>query len=63
MKTQEAIDFFHGAGPLAKALGITRQAVHDWGETVPELRAYQLSQISRGHLKPPPPPEYDPFAD
>ena len=59
MKTQEAIDFFHGVGPLAKALKITRQAVHDWGENVPELRAYQLSQISRGHLKPPPPPEYD----
>ena len=59
MQTKDAIEFFHGVGPLAKALGITRQAVHDWGETVPELRAYQLSQISRGHLKPPPPPEPD----
>lgn len=30
---------------LAKALGVTRQAVGNWGDTVPEAYAYRVSLI------------------
>lgn len=49
MTKQEALDFFDGSvRNLANALGITEQAVHQWGEKVPELRAYQLKDKLRG---------------
>ncbi|WP_211243416.1 Cro/CI family transcriptional regulator [Chitiniphilus eburneus] len=42
IKTSDAIALMQGRGPLARLLGITWQAVDQWGEYVPELRAYQL---------------------
>jgi DNA-binding transcriptional regulator YdaS (Cro superfamily) len=50
MKTADAIKFFGTRTALAKALGITKQAVTQWGETVPEGRAYQLQVITGGQL-------------
>ena len=35
---------FGGIPQLARALGITRHAVHQW-KTIPPLRAYQLEKI------------------
>lgn len=46
MTKQQAIDLFDGSvRKLAEALGITEQAVHQWGDTVPELRVYQIREI------------------
>jgi DNA-binding transcriptional regulator YdaS (Cro superfamily) len=45
MKTQHAIEFFGTAAELAKALGITPGAISQWGEDVPALRAYQITEL------------------
>lgn len=45
MKTEDAIKAFGSAKALADALGIWPQAVYAWGDTVPELRAYQIKDI------------------
>jgi hypothetical protein len=52
MKRQTAIDYFGSIPALACALGITYEAVRQWGEEVPELRQYQLEKITNGKLKP-----------
>lgn len=33
---------------LAKKLGLSRQAVSQWGGTVPVLREYQIKALARG---------------
>ena len=45
MKTQKAVALFGSANRLAKMLGITRQAISQWGEDVPLLRQYQIDEI------------------
>lgn len=44
IRTSDAIRQFGTASAVARALGITPQAVDLWGEFVPELRAYQLRE-------------------
>ena len=38
---------------VADALGIARQAVDQWGDTVPILRAYQIEVVTGGALRAP----------
>lgn len=46
MNTKDAISHFGSSvKALAHALGITREAVYQWGETVPPLRAYQIREL------------------
>jgi len=45
MMKQEAIDAFGSIRKLAEAIDVTEQAVHQWGENVPELRGYQIRVI------------------
>lgn len=45
MKTDDAIKAFGTPKELAAALGITREAIYQWGDTVPELRAYQIREL------------------
>lgn len=45
MKTQDAIQLFGSVRKLAEALGLSVQAIYAWGDTVPELRAYQLRDL------------------
>ena len=46
MTKQEAIDLFDGSvRRLAEALGLSVQAVHQWEDTVPLLREYQIKEI------------------
>jgi len=45
MEKSEAIALFGGVRKLADALGITEQAVHQWGDKVPMLRAYQVRAV------------------
>lgn len=51
MNRADAINHFKGIAPLAKALGITYEAVRQWGDEIPELRQYQLELVTNGQLK------------
>lgn len=47
MKKSDAIEAFGSSRLLAASMGITLQAVHQWGETVPEPRASQIREAIR----------------
>lgn len=51
MKKADAVKHYGSPSALAKALGITLQAVGQWGDDVPELRQYQLEKLTGGKLK------------
>lgn len=51
MKTEDAAKWFGGKSKLAEALGISPSAVSMWGETVPEIRQYQIQVLTEGKLK------------
>lgn len=51
MKTSDAVAFFKTKSNLAKQLGITHSSISQWGEDVPELRAYQIERLTHGALK------------
>lgn len=59
MKTKDAVRFFGTQAELARALGIKRQSVNDWGDVVPLARQYQLERLTQGKLKA---PEIRPYA-
>lgn len=44
MKTADLIRLFGGVTRTAEALGVTKSAVSQWGENVPELRVYKLRE-------------------
>lgn len=50
MFTNDAVQYFGGRRQLAEALGITRQAVEQWGEIVAQGAAYKLQVITAGEL-------------
>ena len=50
MLTNDAVQYFGGRRQLAEALGITRQAVEQWGKVVAKGAAYQLQVITKGDL-------------
>lgn len=55
MLKQIVIDHFGGKpSALAKALGVAPASVSDWGDVIPEKRAFQLERLTNGELK------YDP---
>lgn len=45
MTKKQAIEAFGSVKALADALGITEAAVSQWGDTIPELRRYQIQII------------------
>ncbi|WP_421268588.1 Cro/CI family transcriptional regulator [Aeromonas veronii] len=51
MKTELAVDYFGTKAAIADALGIKRSAVSQWGETIPQGRAYQIEVLTDGKLK------------
>lgn len=51
MKKSDVIRHYGSKSAVARALGITPQAVSLWGARVPELRAYQIEQLTCGALK------------
>ncbi|WP_027855567.1 Cro/CI family transcriptional regulator [Marinobacterium litorale] len=52
MKRSEAIQYFDGIPALAKALGITYEAVRQWPEDgIPPLRQFQIQVMTNGELK------------
>lgn len=50
MKTKTAIDHYGTKARLAEALGITTQAITQWGEDVPARRALELEKLTAGAL-------------
>ena len=51
MTKQEAIDHFGSTASLAKALKISFQAVHGWGDKIPYGRQFQIQILTKGKLK------------
>lgn len=47
MKTSDVISEFGSVKAVAAALGISVQAVYRWGETVPELRQFQIRELRK----------------
>ena len=50
MQKSQAIEHFGGVSKLAAKIGISRQAIHAWPETVPERWQYTLHYMSDGAL-------------
>ena len=44
MTLNEALVYYGSVRKIAEALGLSVQAVYAWGDTVPDLRAYQLRE-------------------
>lgn len=51
MKTVDVVRFFGSKSKVAKELQLTKQAVGQWGEIVPELRQLQIELITSGQLR------------
>lgn len=45
MKKEDAITLAGGKAKLARLLKVTKGAVSQWGDQIPELRALQLEKI------------------
>lgn len=51
MKKSTAIEHFKNEFGIAKALGISRQAVNIWGDVVPYATALELQHLTGGVIK------------
>ncbi|MBU6955993.1 Cro/CI family transcriptional regulator [Hahella sp. HN01] len=51
MKKAIAIHYFGSQKALADALNLHKSAISQWGDTIPELRAFQLERLTNGKLK------------
>lgn len=56
MKKADAINYFGSAAELARKLNISEAAVSQWGNTIPQGRAYQIEVVTGGELKADPAP-------
>lgn len=45
MKTSDVLSRFKNAPKVAKILNVTKQAVYQWGDLVPEAAAFKLLEI------------------
>lgn len=51
MLKKDVLDHYKTPAAVAEALGISVQAISQWGERVPPLRAAQVHKLTRGRLK------------
>lgn len=51
MKTKDVIDYFGGASKAASALGISTQAIYQWGDDVPGPRQAHVELATKGKIK------------
>lgn len=49
MKKSEAIKIAGGKAKLARLLNVTKGAVSQWGDEIPELRALQLEKLASAY--------------
>jgi|TARA_R100001086_G_scaffold183119_1_gene102137 DNA-binding transcriptional regulator YdaS (Cro superfamily) len=50
MTTQQAITYFGDHKKLAKALGISPNAIYQWSAYPPRLRQFELERLTFGRL-------------
>lgn len=51
VKKADVINYFGSAAELARKLNISEAAVSQWGDTIPQGRAYQIEVLTGGALK------------
>lgn len=52
MTKSEALAKFDGSvRVMAAVLGITEQAIHQWGDNVPELRVFQIETLAKEYAE------------
>lgn len=51
MLTKDAIKFYRTKYKIAKALGVSRQYVYQWGDVVPFRCASKIERLSKGVVK------------
>jgi len=51
MKKSDVIEYFGSAAAIARAVGISRQAVHEWPDELPVPRACQIEILTGGALR------------
>ena len=51
MKKEDVIKFFGSQAEVAAALGISRAAVSQWPDEVPESSAYKIESLTAGKLR------------
>lgn len=50
MTTKQALNFFKSQAGIAKAIGISRQAVNKWGKYPPLLQQLKIEDATSGEL-------------
>ena len=50
LKKSDAISFYGTKAALARAVGVNRQAVQQWGEYLPDDKAWYLHHITGGKI-------------
>lgn len=53
IETEDICQHFGGRAKLARLLGITTQAVHQWGDSIPPWAAIEIERISEGRFRTP----------
>ena len=51
MNKETAVRYAGGVSALAALLGVTKQAVSQWGAQMPPLRVFQLRQLKPGWFR------------
>lgn len=51
MRKSDVLSHFNSTKAVCKALGITKSAVSQWGDVIPEGTAYKLQFITGGILR------------
>lgn len=51
MNKKDVIRHFGTATKAANALGLTKSAVSQWPEKIPQRRAYEIERVTKGELK------------
>lgn len=51
MTRTDAIKHFGSIQAMAAALGISYEAIRQWGDEIPELRQYQIEILTEGKLR------------
>ena len=51
VKKADVINYFGSAAELARKLNISEAAVSQWGNTIPQGRAYHIEVVTGGELK------------
>ena len=51
MRTDDVVKFFGSKAEAARAIGVTRGAITNWGDVVPESSVWRVERASKGKLK------------